>query len=308
MTMLFNFMNSYFSWLMIFVIVINFSQRKYPDSNRKRNATLYIAGDCLLLYLLVLLARQFGLPGFVDLISLAVCIALALILRKRFFPFRTRCRECGAKLDWEHIIGHDDNLCPECWKKANPEKARAEEERKKTREQSAEEGFTKADKVDQIDWDYWEPTERCVLAYITDGPRILLIEKKRGLGKGYINAPGGHIEPDETSWEAAVRETKEETGLDVSGLEQRAILRFQFKDGMRMIGYVFFSSDYSGTMIDECEETRPFWTDIETLDYSRMWEDDRLWLPPALEGKKLEGYFIFDDLKMVDYRIDLEEE
>ena len=99
------------------------------------------------------------------------------------------------------------------------------------------------------------------------------------------------------------RETKEETGLTVSDLEERGTLRFQFKDGLRMLGYVFFTSNWSGTLIDECEETKPFWTDIASLDYSAMWEDDRLWLPLALEGKKVDGYFIFSDLAMIDSKV-----
>ena len=49
-------------------------------------------------------------------------------------------------------------------------------------------------------------------------------------------------------------------------------------------------------------------TDISSLDYSRMWEDDKLWLPLALEGKKIDGYFIFDDLAMIDSRVTESEE
>ena len=75
-----------------------------------------------------------------------------------------------------------------------------------------------------------------------------------------------------------------------------------------MLGYVFFTSTWSGTLIDECEEAKPFWTDIASLDYSAMWEDDRLWLPMALEGKRFSGYFIFDDKTMIDSKVEEEEE
>jgi 8-oxo-dGTP pyrophosphatase MutT (NUDIX family) len=37
-----------------------------------------------------------------------------------------------------------------------------------------------------------------------------------GYCDGYLNMPAGHIDPNETPREAAVRETKEETGIDVS--------------------------------------------------------------------------------------------
>ena len=34
-----------------------------------------------------------------------------------------------------------------------------------------------------------------------------------------------------------------------------------------------------------------------------MWEDDRLWLPGMLEGRKFEAYFLFDDRTMVEKKV-----
>src|SRR4051794_35353585 len=45
------------------------------------------------------------------------------------------------------------------------------------------------------DWAAWVPRERAVLCFIVCGGRVLLIHKKRGLGAGKVNAPGGKIEP-----------------------------------------------------------------------------------------------------------------
>ncbi len=48
---------------------------------------------------------------------------------------------------------------------------------------------------------------------IVIGPRgVVLLEHKR---LGIWLQPGGHIDPGETPWEAALRESREETGLDV---------------------------------------------------------------------------------------------
>lgn len=48
---------------------------------------------------------------------------------------------------------------------------------------------------------------------IVVGPRgVVLLEHKR---LGIWLQPGGHIDPGETPWEAALRECREETGLDV---------------------------------------------------------------------------------------------
>ena len=290
--------------MMLFIILLNISQRKFPHTDKKRKATILIAVDFLVVYTLIALVSIWKLPSWVGFIFPVLGIIAIIVFRKSFWPFRLHCVKCGKKLDYNRIIGYDENLCQDCYWEAHPEEKEAEEAKKKTSEELLEEKFVNANKVDEIPWDLWEPTESCVLTYVTDGDRILMIMKKTGLGSGYINAPGGHIELEETKTEAAIRETKEETGLTVSNLEERGVLRFQFKDGLRMLGYVFFTSTWEGELIDECEETKPFWTDISTLDYSAMWEDDRLWLPMALEGKKFSGYFIFDDKTMLDSRVD----
>ncbi len=46
--------------------------------------------------------------------------------------------------------------------------------------------------------------------FIVKDEKILLIEKKRGLGAGKINGPGGKIDPGETPLQAIIRETQEE--------------------------------------------------------------------------------------------------
>jgi 8-oxo-dGTP diphosphatase len=45
---------------------------------------------------------------------------------------------------------------------------------------------------------------------------VLLIQRAKGGFTGYWSPPGGHIEPGETAREAARREVREETGLDVA--------------------------------------------------------------------------------------------
>ena len=298
--MLLNVFQELFTWVMLLIILLNISQRKFPRTEKKRKATILIAVDFLIVYTLIACTSIWKLPTWVGFIWPVLGIACIIIFRKTFWPFRMHCTKCGKKMDWNRMIGYDENLCQDCYWEAHPEEKEAEDNKKKTPEEIREEKFVQADKVSDIPWDDWEPTERCVLTYVTDGNKILMIMKKTGLGSGYINAPGGHIELEETKMEAAIRETKEETGLTVSNLEERGVLRFQFKDGLRMLGYVFFTSSYEGKLIDECEETKPFWTEIDTLDYSAMWEDDKLWLPIALEGKKFSGYFIFDDKTMID--------
>ncbi len=142
------------------------------------------------------------------------------------------------------------------------------------------------------------PKERAVLCFVRDGNKVMLIHKKTGLGKGKVNAPGGRIEPGETPSEAAVRETFEETAVEVSELSKVGELFFIFTDGYSLHGTVFFADAHKGTPI-ETPEADPFWCAADAIPYDQMWQDDIHWLPLILSGKKFKGYFIFDDDTML---------
>jgi len=56
---------------------------------------------------------------------------------------------------------------------------------------------------------------RCAAsAAIFRGGEVLLIERAKGALKGLWSLPGGHIEPGETARAAAVREVREEAGME----------------------------------------------------------------------------------------------
>lgn len=157
-------------------------------------------------------------------------------------------------------------------------------------------------KIKDVNWELWHPTEDAVITYIKRGEEILLIHKKTGLGAGKINAPGGHIEEGETAQEAAVRETREEVGLETEKLQFAGELFFHFLDGLRLKGTVFLCHEFRGTPV-ETEEALPFWCPVSEIPWDRMWEDDIHWLPRALKGDTFRGRFIFDKDKMVDSEI-----
>ena len=49
--------------------------------------------------------------------------------------------------------------------------------------------------VAEIDWSAWKPVDVATLCFVVRDGEILLIRKKRGLGAGKINGPGGRVEP-----------------------------------------------------------------------------------------------------------------
>jgi 8-oxo-dGTP pyrophosphatase MutT (NUDIX family) len=60
---------------------------------------------------------------------------------------------------------------------------------------------------------FWQP-DVTVATVVIDGGRLLCVEERVN-GHTVINQPAGHLEPDESLLDAALRETREETGWDV---------------------------------------------------------------------------------------------
>ncbi len=157
-------------------------------------------------------------------------------------------------------------------------------------------------RVDDIDWTEWHPEQRATLMFVIRAQHVLLIRKKRGLGAGKINGPGGRIDPGETPEQCAIRETQEELCVTPTGIRAAGELRFQFVDGLSIHGYVFTAEDCEGEP-RETEEAIPLWTALDAIPYDEMWQDDRLWIPHMLAGKPFDGRFIFDDDTMLDEHI-----
>lgn len=60
---------------------------------------------------------------------------------------------------------------------------------------------------------FWQPDVTVATVVLRDG-HLLLVEE-RVAGQLVLNQPAGHLEPDESLAEAALRETREESGWDV---------------------------------------------------------------------------------------------
>lgn len=60
---------------------------------------------------------------------------------------------------------------------------------------------------------FWQPDVTVATVVVSEG-RLLCVEERVN-GRLVINQPAGHLEPDESLAEAALRETREETGWDV---------------------------------------------------------------------------------------------
>lgn len=87
---------------------------------------------------------------------------------------------------------------------------------------------------------------------------------------GYFDIPGGKIELDETPQQAAVREFKEETAIDISELEKLGKIIVEYPDRIYNME-VFIATKYNG-FPQEFNENESFWLSINDLNENNQWE------------------------------------
>lgn len=127
---------------------------------------------------------------------------------------------------------------------------------------------------------------------------LLLAMKKRGFGLDKWNGPGGKVDMEigELPEECIVREAKEEVGLDVQEVELVGTFDFIFPhDRTKDFHCYLYTSDTFTGEATESEEMRPQWFKFSEIPYDKMWDDDKIWLPLILQGKRLVGSFEFNE-------------
>lgn len=154
-----------------------------------------------------------------------------------------------------------------------------------------------------VPWHAWKPREEATLLFVIRDGQVLLIHKKRGLGAGKINGPGGRLEPGETALQAAVREVREELCVEALHVRRSGELSFQFVDGLSIHVTVFRADNCAGEA-RETPEAIPLWIPLDEIPYGKMWQDDLLWLPLVLERKPFRGRFLFDGDTMLDHHVE----
>ncbi len=140
------------------------------------------------------------------------------------------------------------------------------------------------------------------LVYLIRDHLVLLIEKKRGLGKGFMNGVGGKVEFNESIEDAARREVFEEVKVRVDSLEKRGVILFTNKSENLefLLVHVFVSKDFDGEP-EETDEAKPVWYNINKMPFDKMWVDDKYWLPLVINGEFVYGEFYFENWKLKDY-------
>ena len=145
------------------------------------------------------------------------------------------------------------------------------------------------------------------LVLILKEDKILLGEKKRGFAKGTLNGIGGKQDPGESIEQAMIRETQEEIGVTPLSYELIGKINFNvwYKgEHVNMFLSIYTCDKYLGKIV-ETEEMIPNWYDKNNIPFERMLQDDLLWLPMALVGKKFVGDVKFDqNMEMLSHHFE----
>ncbi|MEM5797448.1 MAG: NUDIX hydrolase [Candidatus Aenigmatarchaeota archaeon] len=126
---------------------------------------------------------------------------------------------------------------------------------------------------------------------IEKGNKIVLVKREIEPFKGKLELPGGHVEYGETVETAAIREAKEETGLQVRLKEILGVYSDVNRDPrFHTITTTFIAEPISGKL-KASHEGKPKWFSLNEIDFKNLGFDHAKILKDYLKWKKKKGTY-----------------
>ncbi len=106
-----------------------------------------------------------------------------------------------------------------------------------------------------------------VLVFVLNGGDVLLLKgaPDKQIWADRYNGVGGHVEPDEDVYAAALRETREETGLEVHALRFEGLVNIDVGSATGIMLVVFTARSASREAASSAEGTLE-WVPLDRLD------------------------------------------
>ncbi|GBD88041.1 8-oxo-dGTP diphosphatase [bacterium BMS3Abin03] len=146
------------------------------------------------------------------------------------------------------------------------------------------------------------------LCYVIDKEKnvtlmIHRVKRENDYHKGKWNGLGGKFEQGESPEDCAVRELKEESGLDVKNLKMKGFITFPMFDGVDdWYVFLFTADEFKGELINPNEGNLE-WIPNDKLTEINLWEGDKIFIPWLFEDKFFSAKFIYKDGKYVSHEV-----
>ena len=147
-----------------------------------------------------------------------------------------------------------------------------------------------------------EKTTKIVMGnvcFIIDGKnnKVLLLKRSCAPMQAMYTGVGGKTLPEESPFDSCIREAKEETGLDVSEVNLRGVVKTILDgSGSSWILSVYTAGGFSGKMI-ECDEGELEWVDINSINSYKLIGFIRKIMPYILNKNVIFDGVIIHDIK-----------
>ncbi len=142
------------------------------------------------------------------------------------------------------------------------------------------------------------------LCYLRKNGKTLMlhrVKKANDMHEGKWNGLGGKMEEGETPEECAIREVKEECGLNVKNPTLKGLLTFPFfSKGESWYVYLFLINEFDGELI-ESNEGDLEWIDDKKLFDLNLWDGDRIFIKWLDQPGFFSGKFLYKDGSLVEH-------
>ena len=151
-------------------------------------------------------------------------------------------------------------------------------------------------------------TIESTLVYLFKDEKCLMLyrnKKEKDIHEGKWNGLGGKFEAGESPEECAVREVKEESGLEINSLKFAGHITFpKFdKQGNDWSVFLFTSDDFGGELMSTSDEGELHWINKDEILQLSLWEGDRYFLPLLLSDERFLGKFVYEDKTLVRHTL-----
>lgn len=148
------------------------------------------------------------------------------------------------------------------------------------------------------------------LCYIRDNNKTLMlhrIKKQNDMHEGKWNGLGGKFLPGETPEECAIREIKEESGLDVTDPRLNGVISFPMFDGANdWFVFILTIDKFSGQLI-ESNEGDLEWIDNDKLFDLPLWDGDKIFIKWLDNKPFFSAKFVYENGRLLNYTVSFHE-